>query len=194
MAGHPRYTALLDACVLFPVAVCDALMSVAATGIYAAKWTRRIDEEWTRNLEAYKGKPPGTFDFRRDQMHRACPDWEVPAGAWQRLEPSLADLPDPDDRHVLAASLAGHADCIVTTNLVDFPLEVLEPLGINLLHPDAFLLAQLELDPFRVLPAFRDMRRRLRNPAMDAEAFTQALQRNGLVETADYLRQAADLI
>ncbi len=194
MAGHSRYTALLDACVLFPVAVCDALMSVAATGIYAAKWTRRIDEEWTRNLEAYKGLPPGTFDLRRDQMHLACPDWEVPARAWQRLEPSLADLPDPDDRHVLAAALAGHADCIVTTNLVDFPLEVLEPLGINLLHPDAFLLAQLELDPFRVLPAFRDMRRRLRNPAMDAVAFTQALQRNGLVETADYLRQAADLI
>ena len=193
MAGHSRYTALLDACVLFPLAVCDALMSVAATGIYAAKWTRRIDEEWTRNLEAYKGLPPGTFDLRRDQMRLACPDWEVTAEAWQPLEAAL-DLPDPGDRHVLAAALAGHADCIVTSNLVDFPSTKLEPMGIDVLHPDAFLLAQLELDPFRVLPAFRDMRRRLRNPAMDAMAFTQALQRNGLVETADYLHQAADLI
>lgn len=193
MAGLPRYTALLDACVLFPVAVCDALMSVAATGIYAARWTRRIDEEWTRSLEAYKAMPQGTFNFRRDQMHQTCPDWEVAARAWKPLEAALT-LPDPDDRHVLAAALAGHADCIVTTNLVDFPVDVVEPLGIDVLHPDAFLLGQLELDPFRVLPAFRDMRRRLKNPAMDASGFTQSLQRNGLVETADYLRQAADLI
>ena len=55
MAGHARYTALLEACVLYPMATCDALMSVAATGIYAAKWTRRIDEEWTRNLEKAGG-------------------------------------------------------------------------------------------------------------------------------------------
>ena len=45
MAGHARYTALLDACVLFPIATCNALMSVAGTGIFAAKWTARIDDE-----------------------------------------------------------------------------------------------------------------------------------------------------
>lgn len=55
MAGHARYTALLDACVLFPVAVCDSLMSVAATGLYAPKWTRRIEDEWTRSLEQKTG-------------------------------------------------------------------------------------------------------------------------------------------
>lgn len=81
MAGHVRYTALLDACVLFPVAVCDALVSVAATGIYAPKWTRRIDDEWTRSLERATGKPSGTFDIRRDCMRAACPDWEVPEPA-----------------------------------------------------------------------------------------------------------------
>jgi hydrogenase/urease accessory protein HupE len=40
MAGYARYTALLDACVLHPIAVADALMSLAAAGLYAAKWTR----------------------------------------------------------------------------------------------------------------------------------------------------------
>ena len=45
MAGHARYTALLDACVLFPIAVCDSLMSVAATGLFAPKWMLRIESE-----------------------------------------------------------------------------------------------------------------------------------------------------
>ena len=92
MAGHARYTALLDACVLYPIAICDALVSVAATGIYAAKWTQRIDEEWTRNLEAQRHRPPGSFDFRRDQMRAACRDWEVLLEAWGRLSLALSFL------------------------------------------------------------------------------------------------------
>jgi hypothetical protein len=193
MAGHPRYTALLDACVLYPMAVCDALMSVSATGIYAAKWTRRIDEEWTRTLEEQRNRPPGTFSFRRDQMHAACPDWEVLPEAWQPLE-SCIKLPDPEDRHVVAAAIAGHADCIVTANLKDFPAEILGPLGIEALHPDSFLVAQLDLDAFSVLPAFKGMRARLRNPAFTAAAFADAMERNGLIETAQFLRQALELI
>lgn len=193
MAGHARCTALLDACVLYPIAVCDALMSVAATGICAAKWTRRIDDEWTRALEQQRGVPHGTFDFRRDQMHAACADWEVPAEAWQPLEPCI-DLPDPADRHVLAAAIAGHADCIVTANLGDFPAAVLGPLGLEALHPDSFLVAQLDLDALSVLPAFKGMRARLKNPAMTAAVFADAMERNGLIETAQFLRQALELI
>ena len=59
MAGHARYTALLDACVLFPVAACDSLNSVAATGLYAPKWTQCIEDEWTRSSERKSRRPPG---------------------------------------------------------------------------------------------------------------------------------------
>lgn len=45
MAGNARYTALLDACVLYPIAVADALMSLATEGLFAAKWTTRIEVE-----------------------------------------------------------------------------------------------------------------------------------------------------
>lgn len=193
MAGHSRYTALLDACVLYPIAVCDALVSVAATGIYAAKWTQRIDDEWTQALEEQRNLPRGAFSFRRDQMHAACPDWEVVPEAWQPLE-SCIELPDPNDRHVLAAAIAGHADCIVTANLKDFPAATLGPLGIEALHPDSFLVAQLDLDAFSVLPAFKGMRARLKNPAMTSAAFADAMERNGLIETAQFLRQALELI
>lgn len=193
MAGHARYTALLDACVLYSICVCDALMSVAATGIYAAKWTRRIDDEWTCNLEAVRAKPKGAFDFRRDQMHLACPDWEIPESAWQPLESALS-LPDPKDRHVLAAAIAGHADCIVTFNLRDFPEEAVAPWDIEILHPDIFLAAQIDLGPLRVLPAFKKMRARLRNPDMTPAEFADVIERNGLPRTASILRVAAELI
>lgn len=90
--------------------------------------------------------------------------------------------------------MAGHVDCLVTFNLRDFPGDVVHPLGIEVLHPDTFLAAQLELDVLRVLPAFKKMRSRLRNPAFTPTAFADALERNALPHTASLLRDAADLI
>ena len=193
MAGHARYTALLDACVLFPVAVCDSLMSVAATGLYAPKWTQRIEDEWTRSLEQKSGRPPGSYSVRRDAMRDAAPDWEVLEQAWMRIAPCL-QLPDPDDMHVLAAAIAGDADCIVTANLKDFPEGALAPFGIQAIHPDEFLIAQMDLDSLSVLAAFKEQRARLKNPAYTPSAFADALERNALVLTAQRLREAAALI
>ena len=193
MAGNARYTALLDACVLFPVAVCDALMSVATTGLYAPKWTARIEDEWMRSLEDKTGRPVGSFSRRRDLMRETIPDWEVPAEAWAKLIPGLT-LPDPGDVHVLAAAIAGHADCIVTANLKDFPAAALSPFGIEATHPDEFLIAQMDLDQVGVLTAFKEMRLRLKNPTFTPEHFAAALERNALVATAQRLRDASDLI
>lgn len=77
MAGHARYTALLDACVLYPLAMTDALMSLATAGLYAAKWTSRIEQEWIRSLERQRPELVGRLTIRRDSMRDAVPDWEV---------------------------------------------------------------------------------------------------------------------
>lgn len=193
MAGHNRYTALLDANVLYSVAISDALMEVAATGIYAAKWSKAIDDEWVRNLAKNRKRPESDFHLRRDSMHDSCPDWEVPEEGWKLIEPCLS-LPDENDRHVLAAAIAGHADSIVTINIKHFPASVLDPLGITALHPDEFLLQQLELEPLVVLPAFKVMRARLKNPSFTPEKFVDAMERNGLIQTAAFLGQALQLI
>ncbi|HWH74969.1 MAG TPA: PIN domain-containing protein [Methylibium sp.] len=193
MAGHARFTAVLDACVLYPVGVADALISLAVAGLYAAKWTAAIEDEWIRNLELTRPELQGRLSRRRDDMRTAVPDWEVPVGAWQTLAPCLS-LPDPGDVHVLAAAIAGHADCIVTTNLRHFPDDLLRPYGIEAIHPDDFMVAQLDLDEFTALAAFRDMRTRKKNPALNAEEFAEALERNGLVATASRLRAAAPVI
>jgi hypothetical protein len=54
-------------------------------------------------------------------------------------------------RHVLAAAVCSGAALIVTANVKDFPTNTLEPFGIEAIHPDNFLLDQLDLDRQRVL-------------------------------------------
>lgn len=73
MAGHARYTALLDACVLYPLAMTDALMSLATAGFFAAKWTTRIEEEWIRSLEKQRPELVGKLGIRRDSMRVPFP-------------------------------------------------------------------------------------------------------------------------
>lgn len=193
MAGYARYTALLDACVLYPMAMADALMSLASTGLYAAKWTRSIEAEWTASLEERRPDLKGRLAYRRDQMREAVPDWEIEEGAWRSLAPGLS-LPDADDVHVLAAALAGHADCIVTANVRDFPIEVVAPLGVEIIHPDQFIVAQWDLDQLIVVAAFKRMRARWRKPQATAEDFAAAIERGGMPDTARRLREAAELI
>lgn len=193
MAGHARYTALLDACVLHPMAMADALMSLASAGLYAAKWSRTIEDEWIESIERRRPDLTGKLEYRRDQMREAVLDWEVQETAWRSVMGGL-DLPDPDDVHVLAAALAGHADCIVTVNLRDFPIEVVGPLGIEIIHPDQFIVAQWDLDQLVAVAAFKRMRARWRKPEAAAEDFAAALERGGLPATAQRLREAAELI
>jgi predicted nucleic acid-binding protein len=193
MATLARITALLDACVLYPAAMADALMSLASSGLFAAKWSRAIEAEWIASLEKRRPELQGRLDYRRDQMRQAVADWEVEPQAWQALARGLP-LPDPDDAHVLAAALAGHADCIVTANLRDFPVEVVAPLGVEIIHPDQFIARQWELDPWAAVAAFKRMRARWKKPQATAEDFAAAFERGGMPATAQKLREAAELI
>jgi hypothetical protein len=193
LAGHARYTAFLDACILHPTTTADVLVSLAVQGLFAAKWSRTVEAEWMNSVVRVRPELAGRLDKRRDHMRQALPDWEVPLDQFQPLIPSLV-LPDLDDRHVLAAAIAGHADCIVTANLKDFPAAVLAPHGIEALHPDDFVVMQLDLDPVASLTALKAMRARMRNPPRSPEEFLGLLERTGLALTAQRLRDAIDLI
>ena len=107
---------------------------------------------------------------------------------------SCLNLPDPDDRHVLAAAIVGHCDVIVTQNLQDFPQEVLKPFGIEVQHPDDFLANHLNLAPGKFCVAVRKVRARLKNPPYSVEDYLATLTRQGLVVTVAELEQYAQLI
>ena len=97
-------------------------------------------------------------------------------------------LPDPDDRHVLAAAIRGRADLIVTTNLRDFPANVLGQFGIEPQHPDEFVLSLLDLAPDLVTGAARDHRESLKNPPVTIEQYLETLAVQGLTRTVPVLR------
>lgn len=120
-------------------------------------------------------------------MNRSVPDCLV-----ENYEGLIAGLvlPDPDDRHVLAAAIAGHADAIVTFNLKDFPADALDPHLIEAIHPDDFVLNQLKLRPFESLAAVEKMRARLNRPLQAAAELIATLERSGLTASAAHLHQA----
>ena len=98
-------------------------------------------------------------------------------------------MPDPNDRHVLAAAIVGHADVIVTRNLRDFPDEALEPYGIEAQHPDEFMCHLLDLAPVLVVDTVRTQQAALTNPPVVMDELLATFERLGLVETVLELRR-----
>ena len=186
------YTALLDANVLYPAPVRDVLLQLAVTDLFRARWTADIHREW---MEALLRNEPhrerAALERTRDLMDRATRDSLV--SGYEPLIPCL-DLPDPDDRHVLAAAIVGRCDVIVTQNLKDFPADILAPFGIDAQHPDDFLSNHLSLSPGVFCAAIRKVRARLKNPPYSVEDYLNTLTRQGLVVTASELEPFAELL
>ena len=191
MAGSARYTAILDANVLYPQLVRDTLLSLAVERLYHARWSATIHDEWTRNLAKDRPELAARLPQVVQLMNASVPDCLVTH--YEKLVTAI-ELPDPNDRHVVAAAIAGHADAIVTFNTKDFPAAVLQPYGIEVQHPDEFLMNQLQLQKIPALSAIKKMRARWTNPERPALALISAFEKRGLPLTADLLREAVDLI
>jgi hypothetical protein len=187
-----HFTAIYDACVLYPAPLRSFLMYLAVTDLYRARWTNDIHEEWMRNvLRDHPDITRAQVERIRDLMNAHVRDCLVTG--YESLIPSLT-LPDPADVHVLAAAIRCGADVIVTANLRHFPAGALEPYGIEAQHPDQFLTHQLDLAANIVCAAAKTHRASLKQPPMTVEEYLAALVRQGLAQTASVLRQFADLI
>jgi predicted nucleic acid-binding protein len=186
------FTALYDACVLYPAPLRDLLMELALTDLFRAKWSSMIHDEWTRSV--LKNRPdisPDVLKRTRELMDMHVRDCLVEY--FEDLIPAL-QLPDPKDRHVLAAAIRGRADVIVTYNLKDFPEKDLRKYGIAAQHPDEFLTHVLDLAPGTVCAAAQTHRKRLRNPGKTVDQYLEALERQALNEFVAKLREFANLL
>jgi hypothetical protein len=176
-----------DACVLYPAFLRDFLVRLAIAGRQhgglRAKWTGRIHREWMR---AVRRQRPGVL-WTNLQRTRRLMDRHVPGcrvRGYRRWERRLA-LPDPDDRHVLAAALACVADFIVTFNIADFPPAILAPFSVAAIEPDGLTVAVWNSGI--VVAAAAAHRASLSRPALSPDEYLDALRRNNLPATATAL-------
>jgi hypothetical protein len=164
---------LFDACVLYPAPLRDLLMQLALTGLFQARWTNQIHDEWIRSVLANRPDlPPASLERCRRLMDEHVPDCLVTG--YEALIPTLT-LPDPDDRHVLAAAIHGGVDLIITFDLGDFPAPVLGPWDIEAVHPDEFLTRLWDESAEAVLQAVRLHRASLKRPPKSAAEYLATL-------------------
>ena len=183
---------VFDACVLYSAPLRGFLLSLATAKLVEPFWSDEIQNEWTRSVS--RNRPVlerHTLESTCQKMDAHFPNALVQG--YESLIPTLV-LPDPNDRHVLAAAIHVEADSIVTFNLSDFPKKALQPYGIEALPPEEFVLRLIQQRPERVIKVARDHRSSLKNPPKTADEYLATLEKQGLPKTVAFLREHNDNI
>lgn len=183
MIHSVRFTAVLDTNVIYPVIIRDILFWFAYYDLYTPKWSEHIFDEWKRVITE-KGVSEEEAANRLSKANSAFPDAFVKnyKGLIEHLE-----LPDINDRHVLAAAIKTNANLIVTNNIKDFPEEYLLSFSINAKTADDFLTDIIDLNQEQALAAFKEMVSNKKNPTQDEFEVLNLLRNAGLKDTANYL-------
>lgn len=180
-----RFVVVLDANVLYPFRVRDALLRFAEAGLFRARWSPTILDEWQRNLLAKRPNLEASISAQLEAMDQAFPEGSVVGGL------DLIDaiqLPDLDDRHVVATAIVAGAEHIVTENLKDFPETALQPYGISAVSADDFLSSTFELYPAEALATLKAMRKDYDNPPFTPSEFVFDIQAKGMPKLASLLK------
>ncbi len=187
-----NYTVVFDANVLYPAPLRSILIYLATTGMFRARWTLDIHDEWIRNLLIKRvDLNKEQLQIQRDLMIKAIPDSLVTG--YQPIIGGL-ELPDPNDRHVLAAAIRANAEVIVTANLKDFPDKALNEYNCIALHPDDFIMDLLDLNSAKTITTFKKDRNHYLNPPYTPDEYLDILKRQGLTNTVAILEESIDLI
>jgi predicted nucleic acid-binding protein len=156
--------ATLDTCVIFPVTVCDALLTLAEFGMFQPIWSSSILNELIRTTtDSIQPFEHRGLRKRVEEMNEFFPYAIHDASAsvvyrWQLV------LPDPKDGHVVATAIASKSSFIVTENLKDFPNHLLAKSGIVAMSFDSFMNTMLTRNPESVHKAFKNMIKKRTNP------------------------------
>ncbi len=180
------FTATYDACVLHPAGLRDLLVRLGMTGLFLAVWSDEILDEMVESiLRRHNNLTKEQLDRTRELMCNAVPDCLVTGHG--KLIKGL-DLPDPDDRHVLAAAIRSGSQIVVTENIKDFPAATLEPYGIEAQRPDIFILRLIDLSPTAVASVIKRQAADLVNPPMTVSELLDRLASSGLPRSVAALR------
>ena len=186
-----RFVVILDANVLYPFRKRDILLSFSQAGLFRARWTIEIQDEWSRNLLAAKPELKTSIDSQVTAMRDNFPESLVEK--YEALIPTLT-LPDPNDRHVLAAAIKCGAQHIVTENLKDFPPNATGDYDVEPISADEFLTRTFDLYLIEATLVLAQIRRRYSNPSYTPSEFVMDLTAKGLPKLATRAREVRDFI
>lgn len=138
---------MIDACVLYPTVMREVLLGCAKAGLFEARWSARILEEWAR--AAGKLGPAEEVWARGEiaSLSAAFPQANV---TYDPAQERQFWLPDAADIHVLTAAVVGSCDGILTMNAKDFPKNILGDEALMRWDPDGFALILLAEAPDHV--------------------------------------------
>lgn len=181
-----RPVCLYDANVLYPAQLRDFLMRLALGEVVRAHWTEQIHEEWMRNVEA--DYPDIAWDDL--QRIRSLMDEALPGALVEGYEDRIENhsLPDPSDRHVLAAAVHVEADYIVTFNVRDFPASELGSWGMEAIGPDELVSGLFDQVPDAIIEVARGHRKSLTRPPKTPDEYLELLRGCSMQETARLLK------
>jgi hypothetical protein len=161
-------------------------MRLATTGLFRARWTDQIHDEWIRSVHANRPDlSRELLERTKARMNESVLDCLVTG--YEGLANGVT-LPDEGDRHVLGAAIRWQAGVIVTTNLKDFPRDALQPYGIEAQHPDDFIWHLFDLSPAAVCSAVKEQRESLKNPPKTIDELLDTFLSLGLTTTVESLR------
>jgi predicted nucleic acid-binding protein len=181
-ARADRFTVVLDTDVLVGALTRNIILSLAEAGFFRPRWSHvTIGEEFERAFVRMHPGHEATAARQRANIQIAFPEGQV---AHDPLLIGGLELPDPDDRHVLAAAIRTKAHLIVTNNLRDFPVASLADHELEAITPDDFIADCIDLGGSEAVAALRAMRVRFRKPALDADALILRIEQVGLGQTA----------
>jgi predicted nucleic acid-binding protein len=167
-------------------------MRLALGKVVKARWSERVHEEWMRNIHTdYSDITKEDLRRIRNLMDEALPE-ALTEGYENRIED--LSLPDPSDRHVLAAATHAEADYIVTFNRRDFPVSELGSWDIEAIGPDELVSGLFDPVPDRIIEVARVHRTSLTRPSKTPEGYLEMLRNCGLEETARLLEEHMDRI
>ena len=183
MIHSVRFTAVLDTNIIYPVIIMDILFWFAYYDLYTPKWSEHIFDV-RKIVMKEKGVTEEEANKRTEKANIAFPDALVQnyKGLINHLE-----LPDKNDRHVLAAAIKTNANLIITNNIKHFPEEYLQSFGLNAKTADDFLTDIIDLNQEQAIASFKEMVLNKKNPKMDEFEVLDQLRNAGLKDTANYL-------
>ena len=182
---------VLDANVLYPFQLRNLLLWLAQEGLYEPLWSELILDEVQRNLRSKAKLTEAQLDHLESQMRQAFPE---ACGSHFHGAEEEVQLPDEDDRHVLALAVHYEADVIVTWNSKHFPKALLTGFGLEPMRPPSFLDRLWAMDRERVLRAAEAHRTSLVRDPLAPAAYLGALRtRAGLRRLAQRLESAGFL-